>query len=254
MRRLIWIPLLLLSFACRETSTTETSTVTTAQETVAQDTVATTSSAPVTTPPADTPPPAPSAPVVSGPKLQPVDQTSEDPSLAAFRDELLAAVRRRDADAVVAMADPKIRTSFGGGGGTAGFRRMLQKPGVFEDLEKLLSLGGSFMGEGEGRSFWAPYVYSAWPEAHDAFESLAVIDKDVPLRESKDPGSKVVATLDHDIVTIVSPAVSDPRQVKTADGKTGWVEAKHLYSPIALRAGFAKSGGKWKMNALVAGD
>lgn len=251
MRRLLWIPLLVLSFACRESSTSQSTTVTTTAQETAPETVATTSSS---TPVAEAPPPAPSSPAVEGPKLQFVDETSEDPSLAAFRDELLAAVRRRDADAVVAMADPKIRTSFGGGGGTADFRRMLQKPGVFEDLEKLLSLGGSFMGEGEGRSFWAPYVYSAWPEAHDAFESLAVIGKDVPLRETKELTSGVSATLDHDIVTIVSPAVSDPRQVKTADGKTGWVEAKHLYSPIALRAGFMKSGGKWKMNALVAGD
>jgi hypothetical protein len=244
MRRFLLVSLLALALACRENRSPESQ----ATNTVAQETAATTSSTP---PP---PAPAPPAPSVQGPKLQPVDRAGEDPSLAAFRDELLAAVRRRDVDAVVAMADPKIRTSFGDGGGAADFRRMLQKPGVFEDLEQLLTLGGSFVGEGEGRSFWAPYVYSAWPEAHDAFESLAVIGKDVPLRESKDPSSPTIATLDHDIVTIVSPAASDPRQVKTADGKTGWVEEKHLYSPIGYRAGFIKSTGQWKMNALVAGD
>jgi hypothetical protein len=247
MRRLLLVPLLALAFACRENPSPESKVTNTA----AEETVATTSSTP--------PPPAPAAPVppvpaVQGPKLQPIDRAGEDPSLAAFRDELLAAVRRRDVDAVVAMADPKIRTSFGNGGGAADFRRMLQKPGIFEDLEQLLALGGSFVGEGEGRSFWAPYVYSAWPEKHDAFESLAVIGNDVPLRESKDLSSPTIATLDHDIVTIVSPAASDPRQVKTADGKTGWVDGKHLYSPIGYRAGFSKSAGKWKLNALVAGD
>jgi hypothetical protein len=245
MRRLLWLPLLALAFACRENPSPESNAVTTG----AQETATTVATAPVTPPP----PAAPSAPAVQGPKLQMVDQASDDPSLAAFRDELLAAVRRRDADAVVAMSDPKIRTSFGDGGGTAELRRGL-KEGRFDDLERLLTLGGSFVGEGEGRSFWAPYVYSAWPDAHDAFQSLAVIGKDVPLRETKDPASRVIATLDHDIVTAAAGQTDDAREVKTADGRTGWVDQKQLYSPVGYRAGFLKMNGKWKMNALVAGD
>lgn len=183
----------------------------------------------------------------------PVDDAPQDAALVAYRTQLLDAVRRRDADAVVALVDPKIRTSFGDGGGANEFRKTLAKEGVLEDLELVLSRGGTFQGEGESRSFWAPYVYSAWPDQHDAFQSLAVIEDNVPLREGKDASSPVVATLAYDIVTLV---ISEGalRQVKTADGKVGWVDAKHVRSPVGYRAGFNKVQGQWRMNAFVAGD
>jgi hypothetical protein len=240
MKRALTI-LLFLTAACRENVAPEAVT-TTASETTA----ATSTGAPV-------PPSPPAAPAVTGPKLMPVDDAPQDAALVAYRNQLLEAVRRRDADAVVALVDPKIRTSFGDGGGAAEFRKALARAGTMEDLELVLSHGGTFEGEGESRSFWAPYVYSAWPEEHDAFQSLAVIGDHVPLRESKDPASPVAAMLAYDVVTLVT-SEGDLRQVKTADGKTGWVDAKHVRSPIGYRAGFNRVNGQWKMNAFVAGD
>ncbi len=238
--------LFFLTLACQQNVAPETVTTTTNDATTA----ATTSAAPPPTAPA---PATSTAPAVNGPKLMPVDQASQDAQLVAYRNELLDAVRRRDAKAVVALADPNIRTSFGGDGGADAFRKALGREGTMEDLELVLSHGGSFQGEGESRSFWAPYVYSAWPEQHDAFESLAVIDDNVPLRETKEASSPVVATLAYDIVTVVITE-GELRQVKTADGKVGWVDGKHVRSPVGYRAGFNKVGGKWKMNAFVAGD
>ena len=243
MKRLLWVPLLFLPLACRENpSTTATETTTTA------------STATETTVPPPAAPEPPAAPVVKGPKLMPVDEATKDPSLVAFREELLAAVRRRDADAVIALADPKIRTSFGGGGGAQDLRKNLGQPGVWEDLERLLTQGGSFQGE----SFWAPYVYSSWPEAHDAFASLAITGENVPLRESADASAPAVATLSYDIVQRAGDVGRDPgawQNVKTADDRTGWVESRFARSPVGYRAGFLKNNeGKWRMNALVAGD
>lgn len=243
MKRLLW--LVLFALACRENPSPESQAITTASETTASETTASETTT--------TAAPEPAAPAVNGPKLQPVDEATSDPSLVAFRDELLAAVRSRNADAVIALADPKIRTSFGGGGGAEDLRQSLQKAGMWEDLEQLLTQGGKFVGEGDGRSFWAPYVYSAWPEQHDAFEFLAVIGENVPLRESADANSRAIATLSHDIVEREEKK-GDWQQVKTADGQTGWVEARSVRSPVGYRAGFMKSGGKWLMNALVAGD
>lgn len=241
MKRLLC--LVLFSVACRENPSPESQAVTTAAATTASETTAT-----VATPPA-----APSRPSVNGPKLLPVDVATSDPTLAAFRDELLAAARKRDAGAVVALSDPKIRTSFGGGGGATDLRKALQEPGVWEDLEQLLTQGGKFVGEGETRSFWAPYVYSAWPDSHDAFQFLAVTGEDIPLHESADANAPVIATLSHDIVERKEKK-GDWQQVKTADGHTGWVEARSVRSPVGYRAGFLKTDGKWRMNALVAGD
>jgi hypothetical protein len=225
---------LLLVAACRQEPVVEsTSPPVVETETTASST---------TRPPADstTPPP---PPAVTGPKLAFADEAAKDPSFAAYRDQLLAAVRARDTKAVEALSDPNIRTSFGGD----------QGPVNLEELERVLPLGGTFR---EGM-FWAPYVYSAWPEAHDAFEHLAVIGDDVPLRESADANAPAIATLSRDIVKRAGqPSAEKPpwTQVTTADGKTGFVESKFVRSPVDYRAGFLKTPNGWRMNAFVAGD
>ena len=257
MKRLLLIPLLILPLACRENPSPESQAVITGSETKVTETSATETTVTETTTTQATAT-APTAPTVKGPKLMPVDEATSDPSLVAFRNELLAAVRRRDADAVVALADPKIRTSFGGGGGAADFKRNLGQPGVWEDFERLLTQGGSFVGEGSGRSFWAPCVSSAWPDAHDAFASLAITGENVPLLESADKNARVIATLSYDIVQRagdIGRDIGEWHNVKTADGHTGWVESRSVRSPVGYRAGFLKNkDGKWQINALVAGD
>jgi hypothetical protein len=201
------------------------------------------------------PPPAPptaaaqpALPAVAGPKLPPVYEAPRDPSLVAYRDQLLAAVRRRDADAFVSAVDPNIRTSFGDGGGSDALREMLARPEMWSELEQVLTLGGTFR---EG-SFWAPYVYSAWPENYDAFEWLAVVAKDVPLREA--PNGRAIATLSYDLVQRAGEPEGGWQKVKTADNRTGFVEAKLLRSPVGYRAGFNKDEKGWRMTGIVAGD
>jgi hypothetical protein len=202
----------------------------------------------------------PALPAVKGPKLMPVDEGSKDASFAAFRNDLLGAVRSRDVDAVVKALDPKIRTDFGGGGGMADFRRhwKLDQPDspLWAELEQILTRGGTFQTSGEIPRFWAPYVYSAWPDDVDAFQHVAVIEKDVPLRRSAGQSATAVASLSYDIVERVGQfAPNEPwQEVKTLDGRTGWVESRLVRSPIGYRAGFAKKNGRWWMEALVAGD
>ncbi len=173
--------------------------------------------------------------------------------LVTYRNQLLEAVRRRDANAVAALVDPKIRMSFGGDAGVEALKQTLAREGGFEELEFVLTHGGSFIEGSEKRAFWAPYVYSKWPDDRDSFSDFAITEENVPLRESRDANSPVIATLSYDVVTQVMHE-GNLRQVKTADGKTGWVDANKTRSPIAYRAGFNKSAGQWKLNALVAGD
>ncbi|HEX2060416.1 MAG TPA: SH3 domain-containing protein [Thermoanaerobaculia bacterium] len=191
-------------------------------------------------------------PTIEGPKLAFVDEASADPALVAYRNELLAAVRRRDADAVVALADPNIRTSFGGSGGSDELRRMLGEPGMWDDLEQILTNGGTFLEGSDRTAFWAPYVYSAWPEEHDAFTRYAVIGDDVPLYDA--PDGKPVATLSRNIVERASEPSGTWTRIRTADGRSGFVATKLLRSPVGYRAGFNKDGERWRMTGLVAGD
>ena len=177
------------------------------------------------------------APRVSGPTLAPVDEAVRDPTLVVFRQQLLSAVRAHDEAALVAALDPHVRTSFGSGGGAKDF-----KP-LWNELEFVLTHGGTFRGD----RFWAPYVYSAWPEQYDPFEHLAVVGKDVPLRDAE---KKIIATLSYDIVK----RLPDVGHVRTFDGHEGWVDPKFLYSPVGYRAGLVKRDGEWLIEAFVAGD
>ena len=221
--------------------------------------VAESPSRPVEPPPTETSatrqpevPTTPEPPAATGPKLAFVDEAAKDPTFLAYRDGLLAAVRARDAKKVLALSDPNVRTSFGGGGGRADLEQALQEE-VWGELEQILSLGGTF----RDGMFWAPYVYSAWPESHDAFESLAVVGDDVPLREAAGASAPEIATLSRDIVKRASApgeAGIGWTKVTTADGKTGFVESKSVRSPVDYRAGFMKTGDRWHMSALVAGD
>ena len=158
-------------------------------------------------------------------------------------------MRARDKKAVLALSDPNIRTTFGGDGNASELEKVLTED-LWRELEEVLNLGGNFR---EGM-FWAPYVYSAWPESHDAFEELAVIADDVPLRASADATAPAIATLSRDLVTRVSQPEKEWQKVTLSDGKSGFVETKFVRSPVDYRAGFLRGPNGWRMNAFVAGD
>ena len=61
-------------------------------------------------------------------RLLPVDQAATQPDFFTFRARLQAAIARRDEAAVIAAADPGIRTSFGDDEGIATFRAKLRDP------------------------------------------------------------------------------------------------------------------------------
>jgi hypothetical protein len=193
-------------------------------------------------------------------RLCPVDEGASDASFAAFRDEMRNAIAKKDADALLALVDPKIRTTFGEGGGLDDFKTAWQPESkesrLWRELDQILSMGGSFGGEGAQRSFWAPYIYSAWPENIDAFAYVATIRAVVSIRASADAGAAEVATLDWEIVERTDPAREDATwvRIRTQKGIEGFVRSSDVRSPVGYRAGFSRRSGEWKMEALVAGD
>lgn len=248
------LALLVLSLMACSRDTVERSTPPLSSTAPANDTAITTPETRTTTPETGTSSPTPGIPVVSGPTLAFVDEAASDPSFVAYRDRLLAAVRASDAKSVVALADPKVRTSFGDDGGRASLEKLLARPGMFDELERLLTLGGSFQGESR-LSFWAPYVYSTYPDKHDPFTTVAILGDSVPLRASADSSAPVLATLSHNIVERVSSATGDQAWTEVKTGQhAGFVESKFVRSPIDYRAGFNKTAAGWQMTALVAGD
>jgi hypothetical protein len=196
-------------------------------------------------------------------KLYPVDEGPRDPSFLAFRARLIEAARNRDAKFILSVLDPKIQNSFGGSGGVEEFKETW-KPDDRESklwgiLAEVLSMGGSF-GNAAKNEFCAPYVYSRFPEL-DAFDHTVIIRENVRAREQPGLTSTAIATLSYDIVVIADPSAEPIEKdghlwlgVKLSNGKTVYVSKQFIRSPLDYRACFTKKKGRWRMDALIAGD
>ncbi len=194
-----------------------------------------------------------------GRRLEPVDEASKDASFLKFRERLLAAIDRRDAKYVIGIVDPNIRNSFGGNDGVAEFRKAWKPERadseLWTELRDVLTHGGAF----QAGQFWAPYVFSRFPEDLDGFEYVAVMGDDVALRSQPDLSAPAITTLSYHLVKVDYTGIEDPEnapwfKVSTTDGKEGYLPAGSFRSPVDYRAGFAKRRGVWRMTAFIAGD
>lgn len=203
----------------------------------------------------------PVACVAAADRLCPVDEGTRDPAFAAFRDALRDAVRAKSESRLLKLVDPNIRTSFGGGGGIDDFKKQWKTSSpeseVWAELAAIADMGGKFVGAGPERSFWAPYVYAAWPETYDAFQHVAAVRDSVPIRRNAAPEAAPVTTVSWAILELVSYPGAQREgwlRVKAPDGQEGWVAEADVRSPVGYRAGFSIRRGRWLMEALVAGD
>jgi hypothetical protein len=190
------------------------------------------------------------------PVLRPRDEGETRPDFARFRSMLRDAVKRKDADAVMAIVDPHIRVSFGGDEGREAFREkkvLSLDQDFWTEFDAILAMGGRFT---EERSFSAPYVFSDWPSAFDAFECVAVVASSVRIRQAPGASAPVIAVLDFRIVQALSEPnpIAGWRRVALADGRTGFVAARYVRSPIDHRALFDLKDGRWWLVAYIQGD
>ena len=249
MRHVICAAALALLMSCREEPTTISSSSTTTPQPGATNTSAT-----LTAP----------AEICSSEayRLCPTDEAANDPSFYRFRQQLIEAVTQRNETELLKLVDPHIRTTFGDGGGIDDFRKSLGSSSthsaLWTELAKILSLGGSFRGERENLSFWAPYIYSKWPESIDAFQHVAVVRPEVAVRADASPQASIVTTVSWAILELLPDSNRATTQewlrVKSPDGRAGWVHVFDVHSPVGYRAGFSKRSGQWRMDAFVAGD
>ena len=201
------------------------------------------------------PAPAPAAAQVA--KLLPVDQGARDPSFARFREQLREAVLRRDTAYLYSIVASDVLNGFGGEGGLDEFRETWDPAhpasGLWITLGEVLRLGGAFV-SGD-TLFGAPYVYSSFPAAYDAFEHGAVVGASVRVRGAPRQDAPVIAALSHDVVRLANERGSNGwTTILLADGRKGYVAARFVRRPVDYRAVFVKRGGRWWLKALVAGD
>lgn len=196
--------------------------------------------------------------------LLPVDEAAADPSFILFRARLLEAAQARDTSFVFSVLDLHAKLSFGDDEGVEGFRRLwLTEPrpegaDVWSVLTRTVALGSTYSagGGGELAMVIVPYVFGAWPDSLDAFEHLAVVGENVRVRAAPDTTADVLAALS--FALIPAPYNADVpegwRAVTLSDGRTGYVVARYLRSPIGYRLGFVHEGGRWRIAFFVAGD
>lgn len=215
-------------------------------------------------------PPTETIPPFEAVQLRPVDESGADPGFAEFYRRFQAAVAARDVQQLLPMVHPRIRISFGDDGGIAAFRKAWKldtEPAaspLWPILADILRLGGTFV-DTERTMFFAPYVYSRFPEQFDAFRYVAVTGEDVSVRVEPRPDAGVVERVSYLVVEQLSTGEAPPRveadgrsytwvKVGLPSGKVGWVLSRDVWSPVGYRAGFRRENGNWQMTVLVAGD
>ena len=197
-----------------------------------------------------------SAPPEGARRLPPVDECAADASFAAFREELLAAVDRRDAAHVQAVVADDIAVDFGGGAGREYFAEawnldLPESSALWSELRSALELGCAVAEDG---SYWAPSLFLA-EGIEDPFASHLVVAPGTALYAEDSNAGEVIARLEWDLVEALDGDEGQAwRHVRLADGREGYVIAHELRSPVDYRAGFERVDGRWRMGAFIAGD
>jgi hypothetical protein len=213
------------------------------------------------------------SPIATPPKLMPVDEARKEPALAGVRDEVLAAVRARDARRVMSFVSPAVVLDGAAQKGDANWRsldRALANPRQedWRRLEDSLALGGAFTtkrGANKGRrEFCAPYVFAAFPEHLPlALRGLerspwVIVDKHVEVHSSADESSRVIASLSYSIVPANGGEYRDPHDaartwqaINVSAGEDGFVDSRKIRNPEGYHVCFAKEGGSWLISSIA---
>lgn len=194
-------------------------------------------------------------PAAAQARYVPRDDCAALPGAKAFRSALAVAVKRRNADALAALADDDVLLDFGGGAGRDTLRNRLRGPdgeSLWRELVELQALGCALQ---DGQMV-LPWFFAQDLRGADPFEVLLVVGKDIPLRAHAAAKARRLAKLSWQLVEPVPGGDPDAsfRPVRPASGLTGFIEGTRLRSPIDYRLLAVPVGKTWRITALVAGD
>jgi hypothetical protein len=194
---------------------------------------------------------------VSVVRLYPVDDTARDPAFRSFVKRLRSAVEARSASALRKLVDDEI--FVGPLEKDTGWARFVARwhPGdedskLWSALADLLALG--FVRE-HPSLFVSPYLVWRFPRELSMADHLVVIRDNATLRTTPSARAPAGATLSFDIVQSMGPPESGDGlalwlPVRTHDGRTGYLSARDVMSPLMPRAQFGMRRGRWVLIAL----
>ncbi len=197
------------------------------------------------------------AQTVSVVRLYPVDDTTRDPAFRSFVKRLRSAVEARNANALRKLVDEGVVVGpadddTGWPKFAAMWRPDSHDSKVWSALSDLLSFG--FVRE-HPSLFVSPYLVWRFPRELNMATHLVVIRDKAALRVAPSVRAPVAASLSFDIVQrLGQPETSEDLvrwvRVRTADGKTGYLNERDVVSPLMPRAQFGIRRGRWILIAL----
>lgn len=189
------------------------------------------------------------------PPLAPRNACRDIPGADRFRAAMAAAVKARDADALIALADPNIKLDFGGGAGTAELRRRLtdDEYDLWTELDAVLALG---CGPNQAGGITLPWYFTQETPGIDQMMGMIVTGTDVPMLSAADEGAEAVRSLSWNAVELTGGLQSGAayQHVRLADGTTGFVASEKLRSLVDYRLLASEQDGKWRITVFIAGD
>ncbi|PWT97822.1 MAG: hypothetical protein C5B53_07510 [Candidatus Melainabacteria bacterium] len=196
--------------------------------------------------------PAIASSITSSSKITIVDDGAKNASFVKFRSQLLSAVKQRDKKFLQEATADDIKTGLGAATGwhalNEQWHNLSPDSSFWSRLERALKHAAHF--DKESGEYEAPAI--VFDPADGEKIEAAIWDKNSILRKSPSDSSKALRLLDCQLVTVLKPGDPAPIkaewvEVKTRDGKTGFVKSANLLSPYDEYATFKKVKGKWRM-------
>ena len=195
----------------------------------------------------------------SAPRLYPVDDTARDPSFRGFVKKLRSAVAKRDTSALRKLVDEEV--VVGPANEDKGWERFYgrwrpddENSELWPALSDLLSLG--FIRE-HPSLFLSPYLVWRFPHDLNRATHLVVTRDKTPLRATPSLRAPALASVSFEIVEQLGPpekgeGLGQWVLVRTAEGASGYLNARDVMSPMMPRAQFGTRRGGWALVALEA--
>lgn len=185
--------------------------------------------------------------------LEPRNACHDMAGAEQFRTALAAAVEARDADALIALADPNVKLDFGGGAGRAELRRRLSDRNLWQELEDLIALG---CGPNEAGGITLPWYFTQQTPGVDAMMGMLVTGADVPMLRAPEAGAETVRTLSWEAVELPDGLNTGAgyQHVRLPGGASGFVTTDKLRSLVDYRLLASEQDGDWRITAFIAGD
>lgn len=191
--------------------------------------------------------------------VKPRNDVAEGSDFAKFLTTYRQALEERDEAYVKAHTHPNVKISFGGASGWDGLVNYWSldegSDAFYKMMKTTLKFGAVDSSGGLGNSYTAPYVFTDFPAAYDAYTHTVVTGANVNVRTRPSvEASEVITKVSHEVLKVLDSDKDGWTKVQLPDGTRAYISSNYVWSPIGYRARFTKVDGTWLLEFFVKGD